>query len=188
MKKNNCWLEQSPEKSTVSTVQFLLGHPVFALYFVSWYEHIILVRFSFCPCIYVSKFSCILLTIKFRGGSRIFQKKKCAKYYVQARSPLQPGSGSSRVLDVLSCFLSLSFKHSDTKLPKLDKKKNIADQKLKGARACCRPPPPPGLDPPQQIWAYKRKWCNLAGICTNKSFTCHRKLLFVRVYRYWLDM
>ena len=28
--KDNCWLEQSPEKSTVSTVQFLLGHPVYA--------------------------------------------------------------------------------------------------------------------------------------------------------------
>ena len=28
VKKNNCWSEQSPEKSTVSTVPFLLGHPV----------------------------------------------------------------------------------------------------------------------------------------------------------------
>ena len=26
--ENNCWLEQSPEKSTVSTVPLFLGHPV----------------------------------------------------------------------------------------------------------------------------------------------------------------
>ena len=26
-KKDNCWSEQSPEKSTVSTVGFLLGYP-----------------------------------------------------------------------------------------------------------------------------------------------------------------
>ena len=25
----NCWLEQSPEKSTVSTVPLFLGHPVY---------------------------------------------------------------------------------------------------------------------------------------------------------------
>ena len=29
MKKDNCWSEQSPGKLTVSTVPFLLGHPVF---------------------------------------------------------------------------------------------------------------------------------------------------------------
>ena len=29
VKKDNCWSEQSPEKSTVSTVPFLLGHPVY---------------------------------------------------------------------------------------------------------------------------------------------------------------
>ena len=29
VKKDNCWLEQSPGKSTVSTVPFLLGHPVY---------------------------------------------------------------------------------------------------------------------------------------------------------------
>ena len=29
MKKDNCWLEQSPENSTVSTVPFFVGHPVF---------------------------------------------------------------------------------------------------------------------------------------------------------------
>ena len=27
--ENNCWLEQSPEKSTVSTVPLFLGHPVY---------------------------------------------------------------------------------------------------------------------------------------------------------------
>ena len=27
--KNNCWLEQSPEKSTASTVPLFLGHPVY---------------------------------------------------------------------------------------------------------------------------------------------------------------
>ena len=27
--KNNCWLEQNPEKLTVLTVPFFLGHPVY---------------------------------------------------------------------------------------------------------------------------------------------------------------
>ena len=27
--ENNCWLEQSPEKSTVSTVPLFLGHPIY---------------------------------------------------------------------------------------------------------------------------------------------------------------
>ena len=35
------------------------------------------------------------------------------------------GPGSSGVLDAVSCYLSLSLKHSDTKL---DIKKNIVDQ------------------------------------------------------------
>ena len=30
--ENNCWLEQSPEKSTVSTVPLFLGHPVYVLF------------------------------------------------------------------------------------------------------------------------------------------------------------
>ena len=29
-KENNCWLEQSPEKLTVSTVPLFLGHPVYS--------------------------------------------------------------------------------------------------------------------------------------------------------------
>ena len=29
VKKDNCWSEQSPEKSTVSTVPFSGGHPVY---------------------------------------------------------------------------------------------------------------------------------------------------------------
>ena len=45
-----------------------------------------------------------------------------------------------RVLDALSCYLSLILKHSDTKL---DLKNSRL--KLRGARACCAPPP---LDPP----------------------------------------
>ena len=28
-KENNCWFEQSSEKSTVSTVPLFLGHPVY---------------------------------------------------------------------------------------------------------------------------------------------------------------
>ena len=53
------------------------------------------------------------------------------------------GRGTSRVLDALSCYLSLIFKHSDTKLDL----KNIVDQNFEGARTCCAP-----LDPPLQKW------------------------------------
>ena len=49
------------------------------------------------------------------------------------------GPGSSRVLDALSCYLSLIIKHSDTKWDK----KNIVDQSLGERVCCCHPPPPP---------------------------------------------
>ena len=68
----------------------------------------------------------------------------------RARSPFNiwPGSEgplkgprSSRVLDALSCYLSLILKHSDTKLGR--KKKIIVDHNLEGSRgACCNAPPP----------------------------------------------
>ena len=43
--------------------------------------------------------------------------------------------GSSRVLDALSCCLSLILKHSDRKFDF----KNIVDQILEGVHACCTP-------------------------------------------------
>ena len=48
--------------------------------------------------------------------------------------------GIFRVLDALSCSVSLILKHCDTK-----RDKNIVDQNLEGACACCAP-----LDPPLQ--------------------------------------
>ena len=36
--KNNSWSEQSPEKSTVWTVPFFLGHPVYLCNCIPWYH------------------------------------------------------------------------------------------------------------------------------------------------------
>ena len=45
--------------------------------------------------------------------------------------------GSSRVLDALSCYLSIILKYSDTKRYTENKFTNIADQNWEGTRACC---------------------------------------------------
>ena len=57
-------------------------------------------------------------------------------YTTSAKSkvPYSRGPGSSRVIDALSCYLSLTFKHSDTKW---DKKTPIADQILGGGGGTC---------------------------------------------------
>ena len=49
--------------------------------------------------------------------------------------PYNWDSGNFRGFDALSCFLSLSLKHSHAKRDA----KNIADQNLERARACCVP-------------------------------------------------
>ena len=58
------------------------------------------------------------------------QKILCPQRTSRARSPLE--SGSLRVLDDISRYLSLILKHSDTKLDL----KNKVDQNLEGACAC----------------------------------------------------
>ena len=68
------------------------------------------------------------------------QKTMCTQRTFQRRSVKSiavgvQGPGSFRVLDALSWYLSLILMHSDTKMGK----KNIVNQNLEGARACCTP-------------------------------------------------
>ena len=61
----------------------------------------------------------------------------------RVQDPLE-GPGSSRRgggVDALSCYLSLIFKHSNTKWD--FKKQPIKKKKLGGVRLLCPPPPPP---------------------------------------------
>ena len=57
---------------------------------------------------------------------------------VHCIGPLK-GPGSSRVLDALSCYLSLIFRHSDTKW---DWKNIYSRSKFRGASMIAPPPPP----------------------------------------------
>ena len=59
-----------------------------------------------------------------------------AGVHMQFPLDMLEGSGSSKDLDALSCYLGLILKHSDTKL---NEEKNRVDQNLEGARACCAP-------------------------------------------------
>ena len=43
VKKDNCWSEQSPEKSIVLTVPFFVGHPVY-IYMYEHYEPLLLTK------------------------------------------------------------------------------------------------------------------------------------------------
>ena len=62
------------------------------------------------------------------------------------------GPGSSRVLDDLSSYLSLIFKHSDTKVD--IKKESIVYQYLGGAVSVV---PPPG-SATELLWMYRVYW------------------------------
>ena len=61
------------------------------------------------------------------GGGGVAQKIRpmCAHAHLEheERSPLRAGSRALWVFDAISCYLSLSFKHSDTKWGN-----NIVDQ------------------------------------------------------------
>ena len=75
-----------------------------------------------------------------RGGAKMCSAHTSAKHGVPlirpgSIGPELKGTGSSEVLDALSCYLRLILKHSDTKL----NKKNIVDHILEGARPCCAP-------------------------------------------------
>ena len=82
----------------------------------------------------------------------------CAQYEREAPTSLTAGvqgplkgHGSSEVLDALSCYLSLIFKHSDTKW---NTEKHSRSGGVffflggGGGRRGLLPPPPPPLDPP----------------------------------------
>ena len=80
-----------------------------------------------------------------RGGFRIFVGGGVANDYVCARTSRarrrSPKSLTAEVVDTLSCYLSLIFKHST----KLDIKKNTVDQILGGRKPVAPLPPPPPL-------------------------------------------
>ena len=52
----------------------------------------------------------------FRGGAKDVSVQPYTRHEREARSPLQSGGGGGGGgVDALSCYLSLIFKHSDTK-------------------------------------------------------------------------
>ena len=67
---------------------------------------------------------------------RTFRPRSMKSFTTGVQDPFK-GPGSSRVLDALSWYLSLILTYSDTKMDL----KDIVDQNLEGARACCPPPP-----------------------------------------------
>ena len=65
---------------------------------------------------------------------RTSQARSVKSLSAGVKGPLE-GLGSSRVLDALSCYLSLILTHSDIKLGF----KNVVSHNLEVARACCAP-------------------------------------------------
>ena len=81
-----------------------LSHYMVKTRTINFYKH--------SPCVR------LFLTIFFlqSGADHRFSNRGDAKDYVHARATTSTKPGSPRVLDALSCYLSLILKHSDTKL------------------------------------------------------------------------
>ena len=67
--KDNCWSEQSPEKSTVSTVPFFFGHPVYGTITCAYMYNVWLTKdaclFTSCTCYWIfSTWVCLNSNVK----------------------------------------------------------------------------------------------------------------------------